>query len=93
VCPRCWGSDVEWREVTGQGELYSYVIMSTGQASGYASRVVAVVELDEGPRLMTNIVGTTEEPDALPVGMRVSVTFVDHAGVTVPVFEPATGQS
>jgi uncharacterized OB-fold protein len=64
------------------------VITSSERATGYASRVIAVVELDEGPRLMTNIIGTTEEPDALPIGMPVAVTFVDHAGVTIPVFEP-----
>jgi uncharacterized OB-fold protein len=69
------------------------VITTSERASGYASRVIAVVELDEGPRLMTNIVGTTEDPDALPIGMPVAVTFVNHAGVMIPVFEPAKEQS
>lgn len=93
ACPRCWGGDLEWRQVSGRGELYSFVITTSERASGYASRVIAVVELDEGPRLMTNIVGTTEDPDALPIGMPVAVTFVDHAGVMIPVFEPAEEQS
>ena len=75
-CPFCSSKDVEWFTASGRGKLYSYVINQRA-APGFqneAPYVIAVVELDEGPRMMTNIVGVEPTPENLPVGLPVEVT-------------------
>ena len=75
-CPKCWGDDVEWKEATGRGTLYTYSIVVQNDLPPFNERVpyvAAVVELEEGPRVMTNIEGTPH--DELRVGMPVTVGF------------------
>jgi hypothetical protein len=89
LCPDCLSEDVAWREAAGTGEVYSY--SSAERVAGWPEAdlplVVAYVELDEGPRVMTNV---DADPDAVAVGTRVRVRFVDTGDedVAVPVFEP-----
>jgi uncharacterized OB-fold protein len=85
-CPRCGGVHVEWRTLSGQGRVASYVIHHRREPDGSkATRVVALVEVDEGPRMMTNLVGV-DEP--IVIGMRVSVEFERRGPVVLPVFSP-----
>jgi uncharacterized OB-fold protein len=52
--------------------------------------VIAVVELDEGPRMMTNIIGVDPTPENLPIDMPVEVTFEQQSDdITLPLFKPA----
>lgn len=87
-CPRCGSSDVDWRDVSGRGRLVSYVInhrpMPPTEDGG--PLVIALVELDEGVRMLTNIVGTPAEPDALPLDAPVHVGFQSRGEQTLPVF-------
>ncbi|MBS3761597.1 MAG: OB-fold domain-containing protein, partial [Halodesulfurarchaeum sp.] len=89
-CPDCLGDAVEWREAAGTGEVYTYSVART--LSGWPEEdlplVVAYVELEEGPRVLTNV---RADPDDVAVGTRVAVTFVETAepDVAIPVFEPA----
>ena len=58
-CPTCWSEDVEWLEASGRGTLYTYSVVFRNDLapfSEWGTYVPAIVELDEGPRLMTNIV-------------------------------------
>ncbi len=91
-CPSCWNEDVEWHEVSGLGTVYTYSIVFRNDLapfSEWGAYVPAVVELDEGPRIMTNIVDCNHEQ--LSVGMRVEVAFRDLTGEwAAPVFRPAT---
>lgn len=93
-CPRCSSSDVEWFTASGRGRLYSYVI-NQRPAMGFQDSVpyvIAVVELEEGPRLMTNIIGVEATPENLPIDLPVEVTWErqdDH--ITLPLFRPAGG--
>jgi DUF35 OB-fold domain, acyl-CoA-associated len=70
--------------------VYSYTVVHRAPGPAFAAEVpyvVAVVELAEGPHLMTNIVECV--PDSVRIGMKVSVTYRQLAdGVTLPVFEP-----
>ena len=91
VCPACLSSAVEWLRVSGRGTVYSYTVTHQNQAAGFREElpyVLAIVELAEGPRLMTNVVGCA--PDAVRIGMPVEVVF-DQATpeVTLPKFRPA----
>ncbi|WP_254533853.1 Zn-ribbon domain-containing OB-fold protein [Natrinema gelatinilyticum] len=89
LCPDCFSENVEWRETSGRGEVYSYSTART--MSGWPEEdlplVVAYVELDEGPRLMTNI---DADPENVSVGTHVEVQFVDteDEDVSIPVFVP-----
>ncbi len=91
-CPRCLSDDVEWREASGRGRLHTYVIAQRA-APGFEAEVpyaIAIVELDEGPRLMSNIVGIPNTPDHLVLDMELRVAFESRGdGVRVPVFGPA----
>jgi uncharacterized OB-fold protein len=91
-CSECGTIGVDWHEASGKGEIYSYTIMHAKRAAGpYADvvpYVIAVVELDEGPRLMTNIVDT--DPESLMVGQKVRVVFhPTENGTALPRFTPA----
>lgn len=90
-CPRCFGSDVEWRQVSGKATLYTYAIQYRPQAPGFEPPyVTAVVELEEGPRLMTNLVDIEPDPEQIRVGMPVEVVFEDVTDeITMPKFRPA----
>ncbi len=92
-CPKCGSRHVSVVKATGKGRLFSYVIHhrpAPGFAPPYA---IAVVELDEGPRMMTNIVGCPQTPEALVLDMRVEVTFEKlSAQITLPFFKPTAGQ-
>ncbi len=77
-CPSCWSEDVVWLEVSGRGTIYTYSIVFRNDLAPFdewGTYVPAIVELDEGPRLMTNIVDTPI--DTLRVGTPVEVRYRD----------------
>ena len=90
-CPRCLSDDVEWKAVSGRGRLHTYVI-NHRPAPGFEADVpyaIAIVELDEGPRMMSNIVGVPNTPEHLVLDMELEVTFEARGdGMQVPVFRP-----
>jgi hypothetical protein len=87
-CPRCQSGDVEWTDVTGRGRLISYVInyRPMPPADPGVPQVIALVELEEGVRMLTNIVDSPVEPEALPLDVPVSVAFEPRGDLKVPVF-------
>lgn len=92
-CPTCLSDDVEWQTVSGRGSLHSYVINHRA-APGFENDVpyaIAVVQLDEGPRMMSNIVGIPNTPDDLVLDMPLEVTFDQRGDMAVPVFQPLGG--
>jgi uncharacterized OB-fold protein len=85
VCPFCWSSEVEWRDCTGSGQIYSFSVMRRGAGAPYC---IAYVRLDEGPVMMSNIVDT--DLDAVRIGQRVRVVFkVSEGGKAMAMFTPA----
>jgi uncharacterized protein len=90
ICPECSSLDTEWFEASGRGRVYSYTVNYRGEGAyqDCGPFVLAYVELDEGPRVMTNIVGTDDAD--LAVGLPVEVVFHDTAeGSALPRFRPA----
>jgi uncharacterized protein len=89
-CPHCWSDDVAWEEASGRGTVYTWSTVHTNDLPPFPEKVpyvAAIVELDEGPRLMTNLVDC--DPGALRIGMPVEVTFREETDeVTLPVFRP-----
>jgi uncharacterized OB-fold protein len=90
LCPECKSTDTEWIESSGLGVVYSFTVSRRGEGAyrESASYVLAYVELDEGPRLLTNVVGC--DPDDVSIGQRVTVTFADTGeGPALIRFRPA----
>lgn len=84
VCPGCLGDTLEWRDASGRGAVYACTVEHKAEPP----YVVALVELDEGVRLLSNIVGCP--PDAVGVGDRVQVTWEELSdGRRLPLFAPA----
>ncbi|HUY21431.1 MAG TPA: Zn-ribbon domain-containing OB-fold protein [Acidimicrobiales bacterium] len=89
-CLACRGP-VAWVEASGRGTVYSFTVIRQNYSRPFRDwtpYVVALVDLEEGPRLMTNIVGCP--PEAVSVGMAVRATFEavsDDAGIAL--FAPA----
>jgi uncharacterized OB-fold protein len=90
VCPRCLGEGLSWREASGAGEVYAFGVHHQPASPLMADRVpyvVALIDLVEGARLMSNIVGC--EPAEVRVGMSVKVTWEALSdGRHLPLFEP-----
>jgi len=90
VCSECLGDALEWTPASGRATLFSFAIMHQRYHPAFAAEVpynIAVVELEEGPRLNTNIIGVPNE--ALRVGMPLTVTFEPASeAVTLPKFRP-----
>jgi uncharacterized OB-fold protein len=95
VCPACGSTRVEWFTASGRATLYSYVINHRA-APGFESEApyaIAVVQLEEGPRMMTNITGIPSTPEDLVLDMPLQVTFEQRGDVSLPLFGPAGGGS
>jgi uncharacterized OB-fold protein len=93
LCPNCNSAETAWAEVSGRGKVFSYVVFHRVYHRGFAEEVpyvVALIELEEGPRLLSNIVGIP--PERVACEMPVRVIFEDIAGdMTLPKFVAANG--
>jgi uncharacterized protein len=89
-CPSCGSRAVSVMKASGKGKLYSYVIHARATPGFTAPYAIAVVELDEGPRLMSNIVGCPQTPEALVLDMPLVATFEkQNDDITLALFKPA----
>jgi uncharacterized OB-fold protein len=89
VCPACLSDQLEWVEARGTGTVHTFTVQYRDPPGfeGQAPFVVAIIELDEGVRLMSRVMA---EPDDVSVGMAVRVGFASIAeSFQVPVFVPA----
>lgn len=94
-CPECGSGELSWQAVSGKGTIYSYTIAHRPPHPVFAEQcplAIAIVELEEGPRLFSNIINC--EPADVEVGMAVQVVFepIDDSDVMLPVFVPAKAE-
>lgn len=91
ACPRCFGDALGWREAAGRGVVHAATVMHQPAHPAFADRVpyvVALVDLEEGARLLTNVVGC--DPAQARVGRAVRVAWEALSdGRALPVFELA----
>jgi len=87
-CPYCFGDQLEWQQVSGRGKVYSYTIVRRASHRAFTDPyVLAIVELEEGPRMTTNIVAP---PESVRVDQKVVVHFDDVTpDNTLVKFKPA----
>jgi uncharacterized OB-fold protein len=88
VCPACLSSQWEWADSAGLGTVYSLsVVYRTAHPNIDTPFILAIVDLDDGWSMLTNIVGC--EPDSASIGMPVAVTFSEATRTgPLPCFAP-----
>ena len=90
ICANCWSYDIQWYKSTGKGTVWSYTVTYQNRTPGFAEDVpyvLALVELEEGVKMFTNIVDC--EPRDVSIGMEVEVTFVQaNNQISIPYFKP-----
>ena len=88
LCPNCWSDDLEWIESAGRGKVYSFSIVRRASVPEFSDRVpyvIALVELNEGPRIMANILG--DNALETQIGDEVGLCFEEREGdAKVPQF-------
>jgi uncharacterized OB-fold protein len=89
-CPACWSTDLGWQVASGRGKVTAMTIVSMAPYESVAARVpyaLALIELTEGPTMMSNVVGC--DPSTVTIGMPVQVTFEPRGDLHLPQFRPA----
>lgn len=87
-CPNCLADDWRWMPAAGGAKLISWVVYHMSYHAAFANRLpytVAVVELDEGPRLISNLVKQASS-EALKIDQRLRLVIEDEGGTAVPRF-------
>lgn len=89
ICPHCGSDGLEWFSPSGRGTVYSTTIVRRKPEHG-GDYNVALIDLEEGPRMMSRVEGVT--PDAVTIGMRVKATVIDGDEGKLVVFSPEAEQ-
>lgn len=92
ICPHCFSRRTTWWQSSGKGTLYSFAIVHRPPTPDWKNSVpyvIAIVELEGGARIPTNLVNVEPDPSAIHVGMAVTVVFRPVSPtITLPLFEP-----
>ncbi len=89
-CPACFNQDISWKQLSGKGTVYSYSVIYQSPLPSYQEDlpyVLAIIELDEGPRMMANVLNC--DVDKVRVDMAVEVVFEARGDMKIPQFQPA----
>lgn len=90
-CTIC-GASPDWEQASGRGVVYTYTVIRQNYGKPFRDElpyVIAMIDLEEGPRLLTGL--TDVEPEAVEIGMAVEVWFADAGDdIGIPFFRPAT---
>lgn len=92
-CPRCWSEDVVWEEASGRATLYTWSVVHVNDLPPFGARVpyvAAVVDLKEGPRMMTEVIDCSGGELRIGMPLRVAYRSDPEGGLpAVPVFRPS----
>ena len=90
LCSHCGARELTWAVASGNGRVRSFTIVRRAVSAAYEQDVpyvVALIELQEGPTMMSNVVGC--DPEAVEIGMPVRVTFERWTDeISMPLFQP-----
>ena len=93
ICPGCFSRDTDWVQSSGRGTLHAFAIVHRGPVPAFRERVpyvTALVELEGGVRIPTNIVQVEADPANIKIGMALEVVFEDlNDDISLPMFRPA----
>lgn len=88
-CPFCFSQNLDWHNASGNGKVYSFSVVHQAPFPAYKGDVpyvLAVIELEEGPRMMANVLHC--DPHAVTIDMPVCVTFEARGEMKIPQFQP-----
>ena len=93
-CPKCGSTDLTWHTSKGEGTVYSYSVIRQNRNPAFkdlGAYALAYIDLDEGFRMMSNIVGVNDPTKDITIGMRVRVQWEDqpNSDISLPMFAPA----
>lgn len=92
LCPSCHSRNVTWMQASGRGRLHAFEIAHQAFQRAWKIKppyVLAMVQLDEGPRMMSNLVNVEPDPRVVKCEMPVEVVFTKITEeVTLPLFQP-----
>jgi uncharacterized OB-fold protein len=93
LSPFSLSGNISWEPVSGKGTVYAFTIVNLNRAPGFADElpyVVALIELEEGVRVMSNVIDVEPDPQHVKVGMPVEIVYEDVTDeITLPKFRPA----
>ena len=91
-CPTCGSRDVEWRRASGRGKVYTFAIQYRAWHPGWANEVpyvTALIDLEEGVRMFSNVIGVDPTPEGVRCDMAVEAVFEDVSDeITLVKFRP-----
>ena len=93
ACPHCHSRNIGWIQASGKGKLYSFEIAHRALNPNFKIEppyILAMIELEEGPRMMSNLINIDPDPAKVKCDMPVEVVFEKQTDdVTLPLFQPA----
>ena len=94
ICPECFSRDTDWVQSSGKGIVHTFAIVHRGPTPPFRDRspyVPAIVELEGGARMPTNLVEVEPDPEVIKVGMAVEVVFDPISdAISLPKFRPTS---
>ena len=94
ICPNCFSRDTEWVHSSGRGTLHTFAIVHRGPTPVFRDRapyIAAIVEVESGARIPTNLVGIDPDPKLIKIGMPVEVVFQElDENINLPMFRPVS---
>src|SRR4030095_6799522 len=90
-CTSCLSQSLAWHTSSGKGTLYSFSVVRQSYHPFFRPRVpyaIAWIDLDEGPRLLSNVVGVKDRGKELAIGQRVVVEWEPYEELAIPLFKP-----
>jgi len=90
-CTGCTSGKLEWKKSKGQGTVYSFSIVRQSYHPFFRNLVpyvVAWIDMDEGPRILSNVVGLADPGKDLAIGEKVQVEWEQHETLSIPLFRP-----
>lgn len=94
LCPNCHSRNISWMQASGRGKLYSFQIAHRSLNRAFKVElpcVMAMIELEEGPRMLSNLINIEPDPNVVKCDMPVEVVFEkQNDDITLALFQPAT---
>lgn len=90
-CTGCTSGHLSWHTASGKGTIYSYSVVRQSYHPFYRDKTpyaVAWIDLDEGPRLLSNVVAVNDPQNDIRIGQKVEVEWEEHEELCIPLFRP-----
>ena len=90
-CTGCTDGELEWKTASGKGTVYTFSVVRQSYHPFFRNKIpyaVAWIDLDEGPRILSNVVGVEDPLTQVKIGMPVEVEWEEHEDLNIPLFRP-----